>query len=59
MNTQTFLQQMKAKAEAKAKEMAALELANWNANHESELKAHFGFTDKTLAERKTKLKTNG
>lgn len=48
---------MKAKAEAKAKQMRALELSIWDANHESELKAHFGFTGKTLAARKTSLCT--
>lgn len=56
MNTQTFLEQMKAKSEAKGKQMAALELSVWNDKHESELKQHFGFNDKKLAQRKRELK---
>lgn len=46
---------MKAKAEQKAKQMNQLELSIWDANHESELINHFGFTEKTLAERKKQL----
>jgi hypothetical protein len=54
-NVQTFLDQAKKKAETKAAEMAKLELSVWNSNHTSELKNHFGFSDKALAERKTNL----
>lgn len=55
MDINQFLQQMKAKAEHKAKQMAALELSVWNSDHESQLKQNFGFTDKTLAIRKKEL----
>lgn len=56
MTTSLFLQQMKNKAEAKAKQMAALELSVWDNNHENELKQHFGFTDAKLIQRKKQLK---
>lgn len=52
----TFLQQMKTKAERKAKEMASLELSIWDEKHENELKSHFGFNDKKLNDRKAELK---
>lgn len=55
--TANFLNEMKAKCEAKAKQMAALELSVWDEKHESELKKHFGFTDKKLAIRKKNLKS--
>jgi hypothetical protein len=55
MNTENFLLKMKIKAEAKAREMAALELSIWDRNHEKELKTNFGFTDKQLIERKQEL----
>jgi len=55
MNSQQFLAEMKAKAEAKAKQMKALELSIWDEKHESELKKHFGFTDKSLKARKAEL----
>ena len=50
-----FLAKQKQIAENKATEMAKLGLSVWNQNHESELKANFGFTDKTLAQRKKQL----
>lgn len=56
MTTSLFLQQMKNKAEAKAKQMAALELSVWDENHERELKQYFGFTDAKLTQRKKQLK---
>jgi hypothetical protein len=34
MDTNTFLQQMKAKCEAKAKQMAGVELQVWDETHE-------------------------
>lgn len=49
---------MKVKCEAKAKQMNALELSVWNERHESELKQHFGFTDKKLSKRKKSLQAN-
>jgi hypothetical protein len=52
-----FMAIAKAKAEKKAKEMAAIELSCWNNNHESELKEWFGFTDKLLLDRKEELST--
>jgi hypothetical protein len=52
---QQFLAKQKQIAENKAIEMAKLELSVWNQNHESELKSSFGFTDKTLAQRKKQL----
>ena len=56
MTTVSFLNQMKTKCKAKAKQMAALELTIYdNENHKNELKQHFGFTDKKLAKRKTEL----
>ena len=62
MNMQSFLDQMKAKAEAKAKEMAKLELSFWNSLTEAEYKTreaemieHFGFTAKKLKARKIQL----
>ena len=55
MNVATFLQQIKSKCEAKANQMNALELQNWNEKHEQELKAFHGFTDKTVKARKAKL----
>jgi len=55
MNTQNFLDQMKAKCLAKAKQMNALELSIWDEKHEQELKQHFGFTDKSLKSRKKEL----
>lgn len=58
MNIDTFLQQMKIKAEAKAAEMKQLEASIWDAKHESELKAHFGFSDKQILERKKQILTN-
>ena len=59
MNTTTdLLIKIKAKCEAKAKQMAAIELSVWDEKHETELKDHFGFTDKKLAERKNELQTN-
>ncbi len=51
----TFLEEMKVKAEAKAVQMAKLELSVWNDGHEQELKQHFGFNDKSLAARKRQL----
>jgi len=50
-----FLAKQKQIAENKAIEMAKLELSVWNQNHELELKSNFGFTDKTLAQRKKQL----
>lgn len=55
MDTKTFLQQVKIKAEAKAKQMNALELSIWNDRHEKELKESFGFNDKQIDERKKQL----
>ena len=55
MNTQNFLEQMKMKCQAKAKEMNALELSIWDEKHEQELKQHFGFTEKSLKARKNQL----
>jgi hypothetical protein len=55
MNVNDFLNSMKVKCEAKAKEMATLELSVWDSTHEKELKTHFGFTDKKLSQRKSKL----
>ena len=56
MKTETFLQQMKAKCESKAKQMASIELSVIdNASHRQELKQYFGFTDKTIAKRKSDL----
>jgi hypothetical protein len=55
MTTQTFLQQMKTKCKAKAKQMASLELSVWNYKHESELKSNFGFTNKQLTNRRKEL----
>lgn len=51
-----FLSQMKAKCEARSKEMAALELSiHDDPTHKKELKQYFGFTDKKLAVRKKQL----
>ena len=58
MNISNFLDQMKAKCEAKSKQMNALELSGWNENHERELKQHFGFTDESLKARKIELTKN-
>jgi hypothetical protein len=53
--TNTFLESIKKRCESKAKEMAALELSVWDSTHDKELKTHFGFTDKSLSDRKSKL----
>ncbi len=53
-----FLKKMQEKCQAKAKQMNALELSIWDAKHESELKKHFGFTDKKLADRKKQLQND-
>lgn len=58
MDTKTFLEQMKQKAEAKARQMNALELSVWNDGHEKALKNDFGFTGKQIAERKKQLAAN-
>jgi hypothetical protein len=58
MSTTDFLASMKQKCEAKAKQMNALELSIWNEKHESELKQYFGFTDKSLNDRKEYLSTH-
>jgi hypothetical protein len=55
MNIESFLQQVKQKCEAKAKQMAAVELSVWNDGHESELKQHHGFTNATLKQRQQEL----
>jgi len=52
---QDFMQQAKENALKNAQKMAALELSVWNEKHETELKSHFGFTDKKLAIRKIEL----
>ncbi len=57
MNTANFLEQMRINAEKKAIQMAAIELANWSAQHESELIQNFGFTAATVADRKANLQT--
>lgn len=45
----------KAKASPLRKTLANLELQSWDANHESQLKQYYGYTDETLAERKKEL----
>jgi hypothetical protein len=57
-NVSKFLEQMRIKCEAKAKQMNALELSVWNESHEVGLKSDFGFNDKTIAERKVYLLNN-
>jgi hypothetical protein len=57
MTTANFLEQMRIKAESKAIQMAALELANWNNRHEAELIQNFGFMPATVADRKANLQT--
>jgi hypothetical protein len=37
MSTTEFLQQMKVRCQAKAVEMAKIELSEWDATHEAEL----------------------
>ena len=51
----SILQQIKVKCEAKAKEMAALELSIWNPEHERDLKKDFGYTDSKIKSRKCNL----
>lgn len=53
-----FLDQMKAKCEAKAKQMNALELKHWDSNTERQLISDFKFTPKQVAERKANLMAN-
>ena len=57
MTTANFLEQMRINAEKKAAQMAAIELANWNAQHEAELIQNFGFTATTVSDRKSNLQT--
>ena len=47
-----YLEQIKLKCIAKSKELAILELSIWNDEHESALIRDFGFTTKTVKERK-------
>lgn len=49
---------MKAKCQDKARELAALELSVWDANHEQQLIRHFGYTPKSVATRKRELISN-
>ena len=51
----SFLQRVKANAVEKSKKMAALELEAWDETHEKELINHFGFTPKTVKQRKIEL----
>ena len=55
MSVKDFLAQAKANAITKGKEMAKIELSVWDSNHEAQLKQFHGFTDTTLAKRKSKL----
>lgn len=50
-----FLAETKAKCEATAKRMAKLELSVWDNQHETDLVSDFGFTKKTVSERKNQL----
>ena len=50
-----FLNQVKKNAEAKAKQLAALELSAWNDKHEAELIKYFGFNKQTVKQRKLEL----
>jgi hypothetical protein len=54
----TFLAETKKKCEATAKKMNALELSIWNETHEQQLISKFGFSKKSLAERKKQLTAN-
>lgn len=55
MTTTNFLEQMRLRCQAKAKEMAALELGHWTPAHESALQKDFGFTPHTVKVRKAEL----
>jgi hypothetical protein len=55
ITTADFLEQMKAKCQAKAKQMAKLEIENMGTTYDNELKSNYGFTDKSLAARKKQL----
>lgn len=50
-----FLIRMKKIAEAKAVQMANLELANWSEKTEKDLMINFGYTKQMLADRKADL----